>query len=298
MIRKMLSKTTIQKLPLILILILLIVLGSITVFAGFPKNAPPVIIVKPKSSTIVNGTYNFSATVTNASNNASLNLSVYLLVSGSWKRLCTSTLNKTTLRISKGNMSCTNATSGIADLTTYTVNFTTYNKSGSFGRNNVTTATVNFDNTAPVCSFTVEPNVKWFSPIGITPTQSSTDTSTLNYTWNLVYPEGGGLSNKTNVSEPTFNLEMLDQEGSYTLGLTVTDASAKRTACTNETVFVKKDTTAEESEVQEEKGIKLLSGVSKPVIIGISAIIGLIVIGVLVYVIYSIVEGSKRKKRR
>lgn len=98
-------------------------------------------------------------------------------------------------------------------------------------QNETVTRVINIDNTAPVCSFTIDRDaVERQDGIGVTIANASTDTTiiTLNYT---IYTEDLKALASSIDPNPTFSNGDLEELGNNNITLTVIDAVALTTSC-------------------------------------------------------------------
>jgi len=100
---------------------------------------------------------------------------------------------------------------------------------------------VSFDNADPSCSFSLplgDDMVEYMDAYGIYPSDASTDTTALTYSWILYDPSGSSQQTSTS-SGPNFLSEDFDEIGNFIVSLIVTDEVGKTDACTNQTVEVR-----------------------------------------------------------
>lgn len=194
--------------------------------------AESITVATPSASDILNGTYNFSLTVSGDFSSNATNCTWATTTDGVFAVYFNTSLNQTLFWNSTD-------TSTLTETASTTLNMTCYN---STTQSLSTTLTIGIDNTAPTCSFTIDNDeVEYLDPIGVATTQGSSDTTTLTNAWTLFDPSGGSQQTSTS-SEPTFTGADFDEIGESTLQLIVTDAvggAGHITACTNKTIFVR-----------------------------------------------------------
>ena len=208
----------------------------------------------PTASEAINGTYLFNITT---DQNATLNCT--------WSTTADSnfaiTVNTSAEQKEFTNSTDTTSLTEVKD-TTLTVTCT-----NSSNNQQSATRTISIDNTAPTCSFSIgigEETLSYMDPIGVSPTDASSDTTTLTYLW-TVWDSAGNSQDTSTSSTPNFASEDFDEIGEFTLGLTVTDEVGKSTSCTNKTIFVKGNKKAQPSQaivfITRNKNQMLIGGI-------------------------------------
>lgn len=234
----------------------------------------------PTTGQYVNGTINFNVTT---------DISKALMCNWS----TTANANFLGVLNSSAGQTAFNKTYNTASLTEVASTTLTVNCSNA-SASEVGTITIGVDNTDPTCSFLLDMiNVPRQSGLGITPTQKSTDTTTLTYVWNLTNSESTQKATSTS-SEPTFSNGDLEDLGEHTLRLTVTDSVGKTATCTD-TINVKSANTDKEQVITQSAVSEAQDSRSKAWIIWI-------VLGVLVIIIFAVgfwvaTENTKKRGR-
>lgn len=178
--------------------------------------------VAPASGGAVNGSYNFTATA-GLPNTISCNWST------TTDGIFANSIN-TSASTTFSNLSVTTSLTEAHD-TTLTINC-----SNLTGDTEQTTLTISVDNTAPVCSFTANRNsIQKKSNEKVSTTQASTDTTDLTYSWTL-WDKSGNADSTSTSTEPTFSGSLFDEDGTFVLGLVVTDEAVQKTTCSNVTI--------------------------------------------------------------
>ena len=238
-------------------------LFALVFMLGFVSSA--LTINTPTASQAVNGTFKLNVT---SSLSEALNCTFATTADGVFAKTKNASASQTEFTNSTNTALLTEA-----HLTT--LNVTCYNAT------NIESATRSFtiDNTDPSCSFISSSSfVNWQSPIGVSMTQQSTDTSTITYVWNLTDESTVQQATYT-TSEPTFTNGDLDTIGTNTITLTITDEVRKTDSCT-ETLLVKQkdgtDAVIIQSEQNKSSNMTLfiiIGGVFFVVIVGAGAFV-------------------------
>jgi len=236
-------------------------------------------INKPTLNQAINGTFLFNATT--ALPNA---------LNCTWATTADGKFN-TTFNMSDGqtefNQSFNTATLTNAHLTTLTVNCSNITAS------EVATRVFTIDNSNPTCSFDLSADsIKRQSGLGISTTQNSAGVSTITYAWNLTDELGVQQATSTD-SAPTFSNGDLQQLGTDTLSLTVTNEVGKTASC-NGTFFVK--TANEETSEQIVVQTVQTQNRTKTILIAGGILFFLVIVTVLVFVLLN--ESKKGKRKR
>lgn len=260
-----------------LIIPVMLLLG---VFFFMALASASITFIKPTTGQYINGTVNFN--VTTAVANALM---------CNWST--TANANFLGVLNSSAGQTAFNQTYNTASLTEVASTTLTVNCSNATA-SEVGSITIGVDNTAPTCSFLLDMvNIPRQSGLGVTPTQKSTDTTTLTYVWNLTNSESKQKATYT-TSEPTFSNGDLEDLGEHTIRLTVTDRVGKTATCTD-TIYVKSANTDKQDVIAQTSVSQAQSTSSKMWIIWI-------ILGVLVVVIFAVgfwiaTESTKKRRR-
>ncbi|MCK9370179.1 hypothetical protein M0R04_09765 [Candidatus Dojkabacteria bacterium] len=152
------------------------------------------------------------------------------------------------------------------------------------------TITIAIDNTNPTCAMSVQEDfIKRQSALGFTVDDSSTDTTTLTYLYNLTNEDGIQKATATS-AEPTFSNGDLEDIGDHSLALTVTDRVGKTATCTAEKIYVKGS--GDDDEVVVAQTVKGNS--TMLLIIGLFGVFMLIAV-IVVAAWYTLESGKRRR---
>ena len=154
-----------------------------------------------------------------------------------------------------------------------------------------TTRVFSIDNSNPTCAFLLSSTfIKRQSGLGISTTQNSAGITTLTYLWNLTNELGSQQATSTD-STPTFSNGDIQELGTDTLYLTVTNEVGAKTSC-NDTFLVK--TANEETSEQVVAQTVQTQNKNKILLIVGGAFLFLVIIVVLVFLM---LNESKKKRR-
>jgi len=199
--------------------------------------------------------------------------------------------NITNISVGQTNFNTDFDTSNFTDVEDTTLTVWCYNDSSS----ETGTLVINIDNTAPVCSFTVDREViEFLDNAGTTMADASTDTTDLTYAWTLWDPDKTSKDTSTD-QNPVFEDGDFDALGDYTVGVTITDEASNSTVCTNTTITVLgKD---DDALVAAMSGTTTTQGSKMGLTIGIiGGVIFLLIIAAVGFAAVNFAKKGKRKK--
>lgn len=263
---------------------LFVLLGMLLLMC-FGASALTVTVTTPASGAAISGTYNFSATISAFSDNATIgNCTFATTADGVFGK---SRLGNITLYWNNTN------TALLTETASTTITVSCYNLSNNVLLASGTSTGVKIDNTAPTCSQGVDfDNLEVLNPLTVD-CSDSTDTTDLTYSITICTAEASCTT-----ETPSDGIAIF--EGSETGGLgdaqvqcTVTDEVSKSTGCTNNTIFI-------HSEDGEDGGSVIIkpstSKKNDKNVILVVIIISIVALAVLITA-YSL-SAKKSKKRR